>query len=96
MNETELLLEDLRPEALPALAETPDVGTLIPAIRRRHGDRITGELVIPARAGTYAEFPDELEPALVAALRSPRHPAVVQPPARGVGCASAPANIRSS
>src|SRR5450759_697576 len=70
MNETELLLEDLRPEALPALAKTPDVGTLIPVIRRRHGDRITGELIIPARAGTYAEFPDDLDPALVSALRS--------------------------
>src|SRR5450759_3811196 len=69
MNETELLLEDLRPEALPALAKTPDVGTLIPVIRRRHGDRITGELIIPARAGTYAEFPDDLDPALVSALR---------------------------
>lgn len=70
MSEAELLLEDLRPEALPALPESPDVGALIPAIRRRHGERITGELVLPARAGSYAEFPSSLDPALVTALRS--------------------------
>ena len=69
MSEGELLLEDLRIDALPMPRQESDVGTLLPAIRRRHADRITGELTLPARAGNYAGFPADLAPELVAALR---------------------------
>ena len=34
---------------------------LVPALKRRHAQRITGELMIPARAARFAEFPDGLD-----------------------------------
>jgi DEAD/DEAH box helicase domain-containing protein len=68
MNEAELALDDARTQASPVIPP-PDVGTLLPAIRLRHADRITGELVIPARAAAYADFPRHLDRRLVAALR---------------------------
>src|SRR5215212_3766400 len=51
-------------------AEAGDVGTLLPSIRRRHANRITAELVIPAREGTYADFPGDLDPRIATALRA--------------------------
>ena len=65
-----MLLENLRPEALPALPDRPDIASILPAIRRRHRERITAELTIPARPGQYASFPDDLDPKLIAALRT--------------------------
>ncbi|MEO8135073.1 MAG: DEAD/DEAH box helicase, partial [Betaproteobacteria bacterium] len=59
---------DAQPESLSAT----DLQSLLPAIRRRHGDRITAELVIPAREGSYAAFPEGLDPRLVTALRARR------------------------
>jgi DEAD/DEAH box helicase domain-containing protein len=38
-----------------------DIHLLVPALKRRHSQRITGELVIPARAARYAAFPGELD-----------------------------------
>jgi len=58
-------------EPTPAVAVTPPtVQALVERLRRRHGARITGELVIPARAGAYAPLPEELHPGLAAALRA--------------------------
>ncbi|MEO7559299.1 MAG: DEAD/DEAH box helicase, partial [Nitrosospira sp.] len=42
-------------------AEPGDVNRLIPALKRRHAQRITGELLIPARAARYAAFPADLD-----------------------------------
>jgi DEAD/DEAH box helicase domain-containing protein len=69
MKDAELLLDDSRADALPPVLPAPDVGTLLPAIKLRHADRITGELVLPARPGSYADFPSNLDPRLVAALQ---------------------------
>ncbi len=44
------------------------VDTFIAGLKRNYADRITGELVIPAREGRYAEFPPELDLRLVTAL----------------------------
>lgn len=45
------------------------VDTFIAGLKRKYAGRITGELVIPARDGRYAEFPPELDLRLVSALR---------------------------
>jgi len=52
--------------------EPPVVGIepLVAALKLRHRARITGELVVPARDGSYAEFPDELDPRLARALKA--------------------------
>ncbi|MEP6606761.1 MAG: DEAD/DEAH box helicase, partial [Nitrosospira sp.] len=42
-------------------SERGDIHLLVPALKRRHAQRITGELVIPARAARYAAFPGELD-----------------------------------
>ncbi|MGH8584609.1 MAG: DEAD/DEAH box helicase [Gammaproteobacteria bacterium] len=42
---------------------------LIAALRQHYRKRITGELSIPAQPGRYAEFPEDLAPALATALR---------------------------
>ena len=44
--------------------------TLLPAIKLRHADRISGEVVIPAQPGSYVDFPSNLGPRLADALRS--------------------------
>ena len=41
--------------------EAPDASRLVPALKRRHAQRITGELMIPARAARFAEFPSGLD-----------------------------------
>ncbi|MET0084737.1 MAG: DEAD/DEAH box helicase, partial [Sedimenticola sp.] len=39
-------------------------------LREKYRNRITGELVIPAREGEYAPFPADLDPKIAAALES--------------------------
>ncbi|MEP7073146.1 MAG: DEAD/DEAH box helicase [Nitrosospira sp.] len=41
--------------------EPGDINRLLPSLKRRHAQRITGELLIPARAARYAAFPAELD-----------------------------------
>ena len=65
----QLLLDDPRADAVLAQTQTADVAVLLPSIKLRHAERITGELVMPARDGAYAEFPTDLGPRLAAALR---------------------------
>jgi DEAD/DEAH box helicase domain-containing protein len=43
---------------------------LIELLVQRHPERIAGELVIPARAARYADFPAGLDPRVVTALRA--------------------------
>ncbi|TMH59258.1 MAG: DEAD/DEAH box helicase [Betaproteobacteria bacterium] len=69
-NAEQLFLDDPRADAVLAKTHSADVAVLLPSIKLRHGDRITGELIMPAREGAYAEFPTDLEPRLAAALRS--------------------------
>ena len=49
-------------------AEQP-VRRLVRRLCKKYRGRITGELVIPARAASYAELPAQLDPRLAAALR---------------------------
>jgi DEAD/DEAH box helicase domain-containing protein len=65
----ELFLDDPQPDAVLANAQAADVAVLLASLKLRHADRITGELVMPARDGAYAQFPTDLEPRLAAALR---------------------------
>ncbi len=51
----------------------------------KYGERITGSILLPARAGRYEPLPRDLPPALAAALRNARHRPAVQPPGRGLG-----------
>ena len=57
-----------------ALVRMPDPapsGDLLAArLQRKYPDRITGAIAVPARAGCYASFPDDLPQALAAALRA--------------------------
>ena len=56
------------------LAPSPHTTAADPAtelaerLRAQYADRITGELVVPARDGQYAPLPDSLDPRLAAAL----------------------------
>ena len=68
-NVEQFFLDDPRADAVLAKTQTADVAVLLPSIKLRHAERITGELVVPARDGVYAEFPAGLEPRLAAALR---------------------------
>ncbi|KRG37699.1 helicase [Stenotrophomonas panacihumi] len=47
-----------------------DGALLTDRLSRRYHDRITGSFTIPGREGRYAPLPDDLPPALAAALRS--------------------------
>jgi DEAD/DEAH box helicase domain-containing protein len=69
LNEPLVALDEDSAQRTSLPAGIDDVGSLLPAIRRRHGDRITAELVIPARDGAYADFPRELDPRIATALR---------------------------
>jgi DEAD/DEAH box helicase domain-containing protein len=51
-------------------AAPQDADALRNRLRQRYRDRITGELLLPDKPGSYAEFPEELAPRLAAALRS--------------------------
>jgi DEAD/DEAH box helicase domain-containing protein len=44
------------------------VGELVRALKRKYPDRITGELVLPARPARFADLPPMLEPRLAEAL----------------------------
>jgi DEAD/DEAH box helicase domain-containing protein len=50
-------------------AGSADVSSLISRLKERYGSRITGELLIPRRAGRYVDFPPELAAALKRALQ---------------------------
>jgi DEAD/DEAH box helicase domain-containing protein len=54
-------------ERLPA---PPDPAKLLARLAQRYADRITGQFTLPARPGRYAELPDDLSPALRAALQA--------------------------
>ena len=47
-----------------------DGGVLATRLAGKHGALITGHFVLPGREGRFAELPDDLPPALAAALRS--------------------------
>src|SRR5688572_28807977 len=70
LNESLQPLDDEAPQRTHLPAEIDDVASLLPAIRRRHADRITAEIVIPARDGSYADFPPGLDPRIATALRA--------------------------
>ncbi|MCU0836911.1 MAG: DEAD/DEAH box helicase, partial [Chromatiaceae bacterium] len=57
-------------EELASVAEVADdrLDRLTAGLKRRYGERITGELVLPASDGRYAGLPAELHPGLRAAL----------------------------
>jgi DEAD/DEAH box helicase domain-containing protein len=67
-SEAEVLPHDADPERPPS--EGADVAALVRALKRKYRTRITGELILPAREGRYAELPVELEPRLCAALQA--------------------------
>jgi len=48
----------------------PSSDVLAARLQRKYPDRITGAITVPARAGRYAPFPDDLPQALAAALRA--------------------------
>jgi DEAD/DEAH box helicase domain-containing protein len=49
---------------------SPSSDLLAARLRDKYPDRVTGAITIPARAGQYAPFPDDLPKALAAALRA--------------------------
>ena len=57
----QLFLDDQRADAVLAKTHSADVAVLLPSIKLRHAERITAELVIPARDGAYAEFPTNID-----------------------------------
>jgi hypothetical protein len=65
----QFFLDDPRVDIVLAKTQTADAAVLLPSIKLRHAARITDELVIPARDGSYAEFPTDLEPRRAAARR---------------------------
>ncbi len=54
-------LEELVREVDFAPTEPGDINRLLPSLRRRHAQRITGELLIPARTARYDAFPAGLD-----------------------------------
>ncbi|RMG37123.1 MAG: DEAD/DEAH box helicase, partial [Gammaproteobacteria bacterium] len=60
-------LSDEQTEHGPA-TEVESLGRLVAALKRRYRDRITGELVLPARKAHLVPLPDSLDPAIVEAL----------------------------
>ena len=54
-------LVELGREVAFAETEPSDVNRLLPSLRRRHAQRITGELLIPARTARYEAFPAGLD-----------------------------------
>jgi DEAD/DEAH box helicase domain-containing protein len=47
-----------------------DARRLVEHLKRHHADRIVAELVVPARAGSFASLPPDLDPRIVTALRA--------------------------
>lgn len=68
-NVEQLFLDEPRADAVLAKTHSADVAVLLPSIKLRHAERITAELVIPARDGSYAELPASFDPRLAEALR---------------------------
>jgi len=54
----------------PSPRERADGGRLAQRLQHKYRDRVTGVFTLPARAGEYAEFPDDLPPRLAQALRA--------------------------
>jgi DEAD/DEAH box helicase domain-containing protein len=48
--------------------EDDRVGRLVDGLKRRYGERITGELALPATAGRFAPMPSDMHPALKRAM----------------------------
>ena len=48
----------------------PSSDRLAARLQHKYPDRVTGAITVPARAGRYAPFPDDLPQALAAALRA--------------------------
>jgi DEAD/DEAH box helicase domain-containing protein len=65
-----LALDPDAPADAPGTALARDSRQLASRLRAKYGDRITGHVVLPAREGRYAPLPDDLPPALAAALRA--------------------------
>jgi DEAD/DEAH box helicase domain-containing protein len=62
--------EEIEPEHPSPRRQPADIGRLIAAIRRKYRGRITGELVVPARAARHADFPETLDARLRRALET--------------------------
>ncbi len=54
----------------PTPRERADGGRLAVRLQHKYRDRVTGVFTLPARAGEYADFPDDLPPQLAKALRA--------------------------
>ena len=54
----------------PSPRERADGGRLAHRLQHKYRDRVTGVFTVPARAGEYADFPDDLPPQLAQALRA--------------------------
>jgi DEAD/DEAH box helicase domain-containing protein len=63
-------IADRAPERAEAGKGESGIGRLIGRVKKRYAGRITGELVIPAKQGSYADFPEGLDPRLKQALSS--------------------------
>ena len=51
-------------------ADLPGIDALIDRLKQKHRGRITGELVLPAKAGSFADLPPDLDQRLGSALRA--------------------------
>ncbi|MFH1146105.1 MAG: DEAD/DEAH box helicase [Pseudomonadota bacterium] len=67
MNSAPEIKNDPGDKSSPPIAETT-VERLIELIKRKYGERITGELIIPPVKGKYSDFPAELDNRLRGAL----------------------------
>ena len=85
MHRSGLALEEHGDDALLASVPRTDVRDLVRLTKEKYAGRITGEVVIPARLGSYADFPADLDPRLADALHSRGIAPALQPPARSVG-----------
>ncbi len=65
-----LAIAPARPVALPRQEWRADGRALARRLQSKYSDRITGALVLPARAGRYADVPGELPESIVSALRA--------------------------
>jgi len=51
-------------------ADPPGIEPLIERLKQKYRGRITGELVVPAKTGSFADLPGDLDPRLAFALRA--------------------------
>lgn len=61
--------EEVSEAASAARPDPPGIEPLIERLKRRYRGRITGELVVPARTGSFADLPADLDDRLASALR---------------------------